>query len=126
MRKYKFPCKKDDIEKCCDIDKLLEYKQAFELCFMQIDADFGGEENIPESLKNFFNANKLNLKNIERKISRMQKPLTSAAALKRFHDKTREMCPEDYDNIVRETMLSLGRKNGNWLKIIRPTKIKRQ
>lgn len=124
MSKYTFPCKREDIEKCCDINQFKEWKKEFETQFLQVDVDYGSIENAPEKLRGFLQANLYNLQNIDRRITQISKPVSSAAALKRFHDKVRELLPDQYSSIVKATLLSLGREDADWNETIKPKKPK--
>ena len=123
MRNYKFPARKEEIDVCCDLEQLRQWKHEFEMTLAQMESEFGGNiDNAPEKIWKYAKANRLNLENINRRIDRIMKPVSSAAALKRFHDKVKELFPSEYDHIVDATKVSLGQPDADWQELIKPTK----
>lgn len=125
MSRYDFPARKEEIDGCPDIEQLRKWKHQFELTLTQMAVDFGGIENAPEKIQKYYNANKLNLRQIDFRIAQLSKPVSSVACLKRFHDKVRELFPSEYAHIVELTKASLGCPDGNWEEMIKPQKQKR-
>ena len=125
MRDYKFPVRKEDIEGCNSVETLRQWKHEFEMTLTQIETDFGGSiDNAPEKIQKYYNANRLNLKQINFRIAQLTKPVSPVGALKRFHDKVKELFPSEYSHIVEVTKASLGQPGGDWEDMIKPQKQK--
>lgn len=119
MRKYQFPAKRTDIESCYDVETLKQWQHLFEQTFYQMEADYGGVENVPEKLYKFAIANKNNLNEIKFKIRKLSGPVSSVGALKCFHDTAKELLPESvYDDIVNNSKIRLGKTDQDWDKLI--------
>ena len=119
-RIYNFPCKREDIDKCCDLKQLKEWQHQFELSLGQMETDYGGIENVPERLYKYAKANELNLKQIKFKIRKLTGPVTSAGALKAFHDMAKSVMPRsEYEVLVAKTKLSLGKEDWDWDELIK-------
>lgn len=119
-RIYKFPAEREDIESCCDVQQLKEWQHQFELSLGQMETDYGGIENVPERLYKYAKANELNLKQIKFKIRKLTGPVTSAGALKAFHDMAKSVMPRsEYDVLVAKTKLSLGKADADWDELIK-------
>lgn len=118
-RIYNFPCKREDIDKCCDVKQLKEWQHQFELSLGQMETDYGCIENVPEKIYKYAKANELNLKQIKFKIRKLTGPVTSAGALKAFHDVVKANLPNEYDVIVQLTKNNLGRPDDDWDELIK-------
>lgn len=119
MRKYEFPAKRNDIENCYDVEQLKQWQHGFEQTLNQIEADFGGVENVPEKLYKYAIANKYNLQQIDFKIRKLNSPVSSVGALKCFHDTAKELLPEAvFENIVNNAKIRLGKKDCGWEELI--------
>lgn len=119
-RIYKFPAEREDIESCCDVQQLKEWQHQFELSLGQMESDYGGIENVPERLYKYAKANELNLKQIKFKIRKLTGPVTSAGALKAFHDMAKSVMPRsEYEVLVAKTKLSLGKSDADWDELIK-------
>lgn len=118
-RIYNFPCKREDIDQCCDVQQLKEWQHQFELSIGQMESDYGGIENVPEKLYRYAKANELNLKQIKFKIRKLTGPVTSAGALKAFHDTVKRLMPNEYGFLVTETKKSLGKEDWDWDEMIK-------
>lgn len=122
MRKYEFPATRKDIEHCCDVAVLHEWEERFITVLTQMDSDFGGIENVPEKMKLFAHANQCNLQQIKYRIHRLNSPVTSAGALKCFHDVVKELLPNEYEHLTEEARIRLGRAGTPWEELIRHKK----
>lgn len=119
MSKYKFPAKRNDIDNCYDVEQLKQWQHGFEQTLNQIEADFGGVENVPEKQYKYVIANKYNLQQIDFKIRKLNSPVSSVGALKCFHDTAKELLPEAvFGNIVNNAKIRLGKKECNWEELI--------
>ncbi len=119
-RRYDFPATREDIDKCCDVQQLKEWQHQFELSLGQMETDYGGIENVPERLYKYAKANELNLKQIKFKIRKLTGPVTSAGALKAFHDMAKSVMPRsEYDVLVVKTKMSLGKADADWDELIK-------
>jgi hypothetical protein len=119
MRKYEFPAKRNDIDNCYDVEQLKQWQHGFEQTLNQIEADFGGVENVPEKLYKYAIANKYNLQQIDFKIRKLNSPVSSVGALKCFHDTAKELLPEAvFENIVNNAKIRLGKKDCGWEELI--------
>lgn len=119
MRKYEFPAKRNDIDNCYDVEQLKQWQHGFEQTLNQIEADFGGVENVPEKLYKYAIANKYNLQQIDFKIRKLNSPVSSVGALKCFHDTAKELLPEAvFENIVNNAKIRLGKKDCSWEELI--------
>lgn len=119
-RRYDFPATREDIDKCCDVQQLKEWQHQFELSLGQMETDYGGIENVPERLYKYAKANELNLKQIKFKIRKLTGPVTSAGALKAFHDMAKSVMPRsEYEVLVAKTKLSLGKSDADWDELIK-------
>lgn len=119
-RRYDFPATREDIDKCCDVKQLKEWQHQFELSLGQMETDYGGIENVPERLYKYAKANELNLKQIKFKIRKLTGPVTSAGALKAFHDMAKSVMPRsEYEVLVAKTKLSLGKSDADWDELIK-------
>ena len=119
MRRYDFPAKREDIDKCNDATQLREWEHQFELTLGQMESDFGSIENVPEKLFKYARANQMNLKQIKFRIRKLTGPVTSAGALKAFHDIVRQYLPNEYDALVQQTKTLLGRTDADWDELIK-------
>ena len=119
MRRYDFPAKREDIENCFDVQQLKEWQHQFELCLQQMETDWGGIESVPEKLYKYAKANEKNLAQIKFKIRKLTGPVTSAGALKAFHDTVKQFLPNEYGAIVERTKASLGRPDDDWDELIK-------
>lgn len=118
-RQYNFPAKREDIEACCDVKQLKEWQQQFEQSLNQMESDYGGIENVPEKLYKYAKANQHNLHQIKFKIRKLTGPVTSAGALKAFHDMVKQLLPNEYGHIVSETKKTLGKEDWDWDELIK-------
>lgn len=118
-RIYKFPAEREDIESCCDVQQLKEWQHQFELSLGQMESDYGGIENVPERLYKYAKANQHNLHQIKFRIRKLTGPVTSAGALKAFHDVVKANLPNEYDVIVQLTKNDLGRPDDDWNELIK-------
>ena len=118
-RIYNFPAKREDIESCCDVQQLKEWQHQFELSLGQMESDYGGIENVPERLYKYAKANQLNLKQIKFRIRKLTGPVTSAGALKCFHDVVKELCPNEYTVFVKKAKELLGKTGEDWNDLIK-------
>lgn len=119
-RNYTFPARREEIECCNDVNQLKEWKQHFELTLGQMETDFGGLENVPEKLYKYAKANENNLKQIKFRINKLTGPVTSAGALKAFHDTVKQFLPRsEYEAIVERTKAVLGKTDEDWEEIIK-------
>lgn len=118
-RNYSFPAKRDDIDKCNDVNQLRKWEHQFELTIGQMESDFGSIENVPEKLFKYARANQMNLKQIKFKIRKLTGPVTSAGALKAFHDIVRQCLPNEYEALVNQTKSFLGRPDDDWNELIK-------
>ena len=120
MRRYDFPAKREEIDACCDVKQLKDWEHQFELCLQQMESDFGGIENVPERLFKYARANQMNLKQIKFKIRKLTGPVTSAGALKAFHDMAKSVMPRsEYEVLVVKTKMSLGKADADWDELIK-------
>lgn len=119
MRRYDFPAKREEIDKCCDVKQLKEWEHKFELSLGQMESDYGGIENVPERLYKYAKANQLNLKQIKFRIRKLTGPVTSAGALKCFHDVVKELCPNEYTVFVEKAKELLGKTGEDWNDLIK-------
>lgn len=117
-RIYNFPCKREDIDKCCDVQQLKEWQHQFELSLCQMESDYGGIENVPEKLYKYAKANELNLKQIKFKIRKLTGPITSAGVLKCFHDVVRELDPEYHASVTEEVKKRICKEDEDWDELI--------
>jgi hypothetical protein len=118
-RIYNFPCKREDIDKCCDLKQLKEWQHQFELSLDQMESDYGGIENVPEKLYKYAKANELNLKQIKFKIRKLTGPVTSAGVLKAFHDEVKRTMPNEYGTICESVKMQLGKEDWDWDELIK-------
>lgn len=119
MRKYQFPATRTNIDNCYDVEQLKQWQHGFEQTLNQIEADFGGVENVPENLYKYVIANKYNLQQIGFKIRKLNSPVSGVGALKCFHDTAKELLPDTvYENIVNNTKSRLGKKDCVWEELI--------
>ena len=119
-RTYNFPATREDIEKCYNANQLKEWQHQFELSLGQMESDYGGIENVPERFYKYAKANELNLKQIKFKIRKLTGPVTSAGALKAFHDMAKSVMPRsEYEVLVAKTKLSLGKSDADWDELIK-------
>ncbi len=119
MRKYQFPATRTDIDNCYDVEQLKQWQHGFEQTLNQIEADFGGVDNVPEKLYKYAIANKYNLQQIGFKIRKLSSPVSGVGALKCFHDTAKELLPESvYDDIVNNSKIRLGKTDNDWDKLI--------
>ena len=118
-RIYKFPAEREDIESCCDVQQLKEWQHQFELSLGQMESDYGGIDNVPERLYKYAKANELNLKQIKFKIRKLTGPVTSAGALKAFHDTVKQCLPNEYGAMVERTKAVLGKADADWDELIK-------
>ena len=85
-----------------------------------MESDYGGIENVPERFYKYAKANELNLKQIKFKIRKLTGPVTSAGALKAFHDMAKSVMPRsEYDVLVVKTKMSLGKADADWDELIK-------
>lgn len=117
--RYGFPCRREDIDRCYDLDQLKKWKSQFEQTFRQIEADYGDVDNVPDGLYRYVEANRLNLKQINFKIRKLTSDVTSVGALKCFHDVAKEMLPNEYYYIVEQAKIRLGKADADWDKLIK-------
>lgn len=119
MRKYEFPANRNDIDNCYDVEQLKRWQHGFEQTLNQIEADFGGVDNVPEKLYKYTTANKYNLQQIGFKIRKLNSPVSSVGALKCFHDTMKELMPNEYGIIVEQAKIRLGKRDFDWEELIR-------
>ena len=124
-RPYNFPAKREDIEACCDVKQLKEWQHQFEQSLNQMEADYGGIDNVPERLYKYAKANQLNLQQIKFRIRKLTGPVTSAGALKAFHDIVKQCLPNEYETLVEKTKLSIGKPEADWNDLIKYNKKKK-
>lgn len=118
-RSYDFPAKREDIDACFDLQQLREWQHRFEQTLNQMESDYGGIENVPERLYKYAKANQLNLKQINYRINKITGPITSAGALKVFHDTVKAVLPNEYNALVQRTKDILGRPDDDWNEMIK-------
>lgn len=119
-RRYDFPATREDIDKCCDVKQLKEWQHQFELSLGQMESDYGGIENVSERLYKYAKANQHNLHQIKFRIRKLTGPVTSAGALKAFHDMAKSVMPRsEYDVLVVKTKMSLGKADADWDELIK-------
>lgn len=116
---YQFPARREDIAACNDVTTLKEWQNEFESVFSKMDSDFGGIENVPEYLYKYTRANECNLKTIRYKLHKLTSKVTSAGALKAFHDEVKRLMPNEYGYLVEQTKKSLGKEDSDWDEMIK-------
>ncbi len=84
-----------------------------------MDSDFGGIENVPEYMYRYAKANECNLKTIRYKLHKLTSKVTSAGALKAFHDTVKQCMPNEYGYLVEQTKKSLGKEDYDWDEMIK-------
>ena len=123
-RFYNFPARREDIESCYDINKLKSWQEDFEKSLTQLESDYGGLDNLPDSLARFARAEQLNLTQIKFRIRKLSAPVSSAGALKAFHDMVKQCLLNEYQSLVQRTKDFLGRSNDDWDQLIKHNKKK--
>jgi hypothetical protein len=116
---YQFPVRREEIAACNDVNTLKEWENEFQSVLTQMDSDFGGIENVPEYLYKYAKANECNLKTIRYKLHKLTSKVTSAGALKAFHDEVKRLMPNEYGIIVDKTLISLGKEGWDWNELIK-------
>ena len=116
---YQFPARREDIAACNDVTQLKEWENDFQAVFNKMDSDFGGIENVPEYLYKYAKANECNLKTIRYKLHKLTSNVTSAGALKAFHDTVKQCMPNEYGFLVEQTKKSLGKEGWDWDELIK-------
>ena len=116
---YQFPARREEIASCNDVTQLKEWENDFQSVLTQMDSDFGGIENVPEYLYKYAKANECNLKTIRYKLHKLTSKVTSAGALKAFHDEVKRLMPNEYGFLVAETKKSLGKEDSDWGELIK-------
>jgi hypothetical protein len=116
---YQFPARREDIAACNDVTQLKEWENDFQSVLTQMDSDFGGIENVPEYMYRYAKANECNLKTIRYKLHKLTSKVTSAGALKAFHDTVKQCMPNEYGFLVAETKKSLGKEGWDWDELIK-------
>lgn len=116
---YQFPARREEIAACNDVTQLKEWENEFQSVLTQMDSDFGGIENVPEYMYRYAKANECNLKTIRYKLHKLTSKVTSAGALKAFHDTVKQCMPNEYGIIVDKTLISLGKEGWDWDELIK-------
>ena len=116
---YQFPARREEIADCNDVTRLKEWENEFQSVLTQMDSDFGGIENVPEYMYRYAKANECNLKTIRYKLHKLTSKVTSAGALKAFHDEVKRLMPNEYGFLVAETKKSLGKEDYDWGELIK-------
>lgn len=116
---YQFPARREEIAACNDVNQLKAWENEFQSVLTQMDSDFGGIENVPEYLYKYAKANELNLKQIKFKIRKLTGPVTSAGALKAFHDEVKRTMPNEYGTICESVKMQLGKEDWDWDELIK-------
>ena len=119
QKTYQFPARREDIAACNDVTQLKEWENEFQSVLTQMDSDFGGIENVPEYMCRYAKANECNLKTIRYKLHKLTSKVTSAGALKAFHDEVKRLMPNEYGFLVAETKKSLGKEDSDWGELIK-------
>ena len=119
QRTYQFPARREEIAACNDVTQLKEWENDFQSVLTQMDSDFGGIENVPEYMYRYAKANECNLKTIRYKLHKLTSKVTSAGALKAFHDEVKRLMPNEYGFLVAETKKSLGKEDSDWGELIK-------
>ena len=116
---YQFPVRREEIAACNDVTQLKEWENDFQSVLTQMDSDFGGIKNVPEYMCRYAKANECNLKTIRYKLHKLTSKVTSAGALKAFHDEVKRLMPNEYGFLVAETKKSLGKEDSDWGELIK-------
>lgn len=93
---FTFPCKREDIDKCNDIEQLMEWDKQFDSELAKAEFSFGeGFVGANPKLQGFLFANEKNQKAIKNKLSFLNRPVSPIRALRMFHDVVKS-----FDNIT--------------------------
>lgn len=116
---YQFPARREDIAACNDVNQLKEWEKEFDLQLGKMESDYGGIENVPEYLYKYAKANEANFKTIRYKLHKLTSNVTSAGALKAFHDTVKQCMKNEYGFLVEQTKKSLGKEGWDWDELIK-------
>jgi hypothetical protein len=119
QKTYQFPARREEIAACNDATQLKEWQNEFERIFAMMDYDYCGIENVPEYMSGFVHSNECNLKTIRYKLHKLTSKVTSAGALKAFHDEVKRLMPNEYGYLVEQTKKSLGKEDYDWDELIK-------